>query len=69
MGVGGIPYQTITAYCRDRGIEDLDDIECVVVAVQALDGEYLEDLGRRLKKQGDRGELGAGKQPRRRGRP
>lgn len=52
MGVGAIPYPTITAWGRDHGIDDPDDLELLVFGVQALDGAFLEHLAK--KKPGDK---------------
>lgn len=46
LGVGAIPYPTITAWARDHGIDDPDDIELVVFAVQAIDAAFLEHLAK-----------------------
>jgi hypothetical protein len=50
MGVGAIPYPVITAWARDRGIEDPDEIELLVFGVQALDGVYLEHIAATMTK-------------------
>lgn len=50
MGVGAIPYPVITAWARDRGIDDPDDLELLVFAVQALDGVFLEHLASTMTK-------------------
>lgn len=52
MGVGAIPYLAITAWARDRGVDDADEIELVVWAVQALDSVYLEHVAASMTKPG-----------------
>lgn len=46
LGVGAIPYTTITAWARDQGIEDPDDLALVVFGVQALDTDYLNHVAK-----------------------
>jgi hypothetical protein len=52
MGVGAIPYQVITAWARDHGIDDPDDLDLVVYGVQAIDGLYLEHLAKQIPSSG-----------------
>jgi hypothetical protein len=50
MGIGAIPYPTITEWARDHGIEDPDEIELVVFGIQAVDGEFLKHMAKQLPK-------------------
>ncbi len=50
MGPGAIPYPAITAWARDRGLDDPDEIELVVLAVQAIDSTYLEHVATTMNK-------------------
>lgn len=47
FAVGPIPYPTITAWGRDHGIEDLDDLELLVFGVQAIDSEFLAFMAKK----------------------